>query len=611
MSNNQSNRNRQQRPSIRGPRSALTDFLASQNISAARIRNDAQARLAQAAADASSNAPATSTNQDAGEESEDQVVTAAARRAQTQKRKKQQAAIDKIKESKTFKKRKHAKGDDDDDNEDDDELAWRLLEEKSTPLPGQMSNCDICSKRFTVTPYSRAGPNGGLLCSPCGRKQTQDEDDVKKKKQKRGPAPKKSVSRRKLQSNLLDGQVGAKDLLTLCIETLAKNIDHADDLGGIPPHTVDRVARMLCKRRLVDSRTVQLFLDPYNDAVKLYDVARLSSDDLVKIFQIMTQLKTLKLYNAIQFKDKVMRYLITRNIELEHLHISGANLLSEEVWTEYLTAKGKSLKSLQISYTDKHIGDDFLGKLPKLAPSLEYLKICHNQQITDAGVSHIGELSQLKKLSLELNNLTTTEVYVNLIKKLGKQLRSLSLKRVSDVDDRLLDALHEHCTSLTKLRITGSEFMTDAGFARLFKDWGNNGLSFIDLEKNRYLDSSKPRDNAHMVGLCSAGFEALMEHSRLHIRNLSVHACRHISRETFERVFATDKTYPEIRDLEISFCEEVTDYVVGCIFRSCPNLRELNVFGCMKVKDVRVPRGRILVGVPNAVGMRAEGIEDE
>ncbi|KAI0157563.1 RNI-like protein [Xylariaceae sp. FL1272] len=610
MSNNQSNRNRQ-RPSIRGPRSALTDFLASQNISAAQIRSDAQARVAQAATNASSNGQATSANQNAEEDSEDQVVTAAERRAQAQKRKKQQSAIDKIKESKAFKKRKYASGKGDDDEEDDDELAWRLLEEKSTPLPGQMSNCDICSKRFTVTPYSRAGPDGGLLCSPCGRKQTKDEDDAKKKKQKRGPAPKKSVSRRKMQSDLLDGQIGAKDLLTLCIETLAKNIDRADDLGGIPSHTVDRVARMLSKRRLVDSRTVQLFLDPYNDAVKLYDVARLSSDDFLKIFQTMPQLKTLKLYNAIQFKDKVMQYLITRHLELEHLHISGANLLSEQVWTDYLTAKGKSLKSLQISYTDKHIGDDFLGKLPKLCPSLEYLKICHNQQITDVGVSHIGELSQLHKLSLDLNNLTTTEVYVDLVRKLGKQLRSLSLTRVSDVDDRLLDALHEHCTSLTKLRITGSEFMTDAGFARLFKDWGNCRLSFIDLEKNRYVDSSKPRDNAHMVGLCSAGFEALMEHSRSQMRKLSVHACRHISREAFERVFATDKTYPELRDLELSFCEEVTDYVVGCIFRCCPNLRELNVFGCMKVKDVRVPRGKILVGVPNAVGMRTEGVDDE
>ncbi|RYC59045.1 hypothetical protein CHU98_g7162 [Xylaria longipes] len=599
---------------IRGPQSALTDFLASQNISAARIRADAQARRAAATANRSSNTPATGESQPAAEEQdeEDEVVSAtsaaaAAHRARDQKRKKQEEAIAKIKKSRTYKKQKRGA-----DSESDDDLALALFNEKMTPLPGQMSNCEICGKRFTVTPYSRSGPEGGLVCSPCGQKLAKDEDTNKKPKKKRGPAPKGGAGRRKIQSRILDGTytVGAKTLMTLCIETLANNIHLADDLGDLPPPVIDRIARLLSKTRLLDSRTLDLFLQPHHDIIKVYDAAKLKSDDFIKIFQLVPRLKKLKLRNAIQFTDTVMQYLTTRNMALESIYIHGANLVGEDVWTDFLTQKGTHLRGLQIYYTDKHFGNKAVSLLPSVCPNLTRLKICHNQQLSDEGIECIAKLSELEHLSLQCVKNTTTDPYINVIQKIGPQLQTFSIKKVSDVDDRLLDAIHENCTNLSKLRITESEFMTDAGFARLFRGWKNKPLSFLDLQKCRHVDAAKPRANEHMVGLCSQGFEALMEHSGAGLQYLNVHACRHIPREAFEKVFSGDKTYAQLRYLEISFCEDVNDFVVGCIFRSCPNLKEVNVFGCMKVKDVRVPRGKILVGVPNAVGMRIEGVDD-
>ncbi|KAI0866048.1 RNI-like protein [Xylaria cubensis] len=607
------------RRSISGPHSALTNYLASNNISAAQIRADAQARRAAAAADRSSNTPAAEELQPVAEEQaevdededEDEVVAgtsaaAAARRAR-EKRKKRDEAIEKIKKSKAYKKRKRNA-----DDSDSDDLALALFNEKLAPLPGQMSNCEICNKRFTVTTYSRAGPEGGLVCNPCGKELTQDEDANKKSKKKRGPAPKGGAGRRKIQSRILDGTytVGAKNLMTLCIETLANNIDLADDLGDLPPPVIDRIARLLSKTRLLDPRTLNLFLQPHHDIINIYDAAKLKSDDFIKIFQLVPQLKRLKLRNAIQFTDTVMQYLITRNIALESIYIHGANLIGEDVWMEYLTKKGAHLKGLQIYYTDKHFGDKAVGLLPSVCPNLTRLKICHNQELSDQGIESIAKLSNLEHLSLQCVKKTSANSYIKVIESIGPQLRTFSIKKVSDVDDRLLDALHEKCTNLSKLRITESEFMTDAGFARLFRDWKNKPLTFLDLQKCRYVDATRPRDNEHKVGLCSLGFEALMEHSGDKLQNLNVHACRHIPKETFEKVFSGDKIYPQLRHLEISFCEEVDDFVVGSIFRSCPDLKEVNVFGCMKVKDVRVPRGKILVGVPNALGMRIEGVDD-
>jgi DNA repair protein RAD7 len=36
----------------------------------------------------------------------------------------------------------------------------------------------------------------------------------------------------------------------------------------------------------------------------------------------------------------------------------------------------------------------------------------------------------------------------------------------------------------------------------------------------------------------------------------------------------------------------------------------LSVFGNFGVANVRVPKGRILIGVPNAIGMQIEGEDD-
>lgn len=514
-------------------------------------------------------------------------------------------AIEKIKSSKSFKKRKKHAGDD----EDEDDLARAIFEQSHAPLPGQMENCEICNKRFTVTPYSVAGPNGGLLCAPCGREVAKEREGQKPTKKK----PRKQTggvgSRRTVQSRILDGDFGTKSLATLCVQTLAKNVDMADSFGDLPEHLVDKIARIFSKRRLLRPETLPLFIQPATERIHIYDGARLGEQDLVKIFQVASNLKHFKARCAIQFKDEVMDYLLTRNTKLESFYLHGANLLSETKWHEFLATKGDELRGLQVYYTDLHFGDDSILELQKHCPNLERLKIENNQKLSEKGVKAIANLTSLEHLGLQLQKPISSESVAACILGTGNTLKTLSLKIFEQAGDDVLTSIHKTCRSLVKLRITDSEKMTDQGFVNLFTDWENPSLHFIDLQKCRHVDAARPRENADNVGLCSEGFKALMAHSGSTVQNLNVHACRHISQEAFEQVFNEHAHYPELKKLEISFCEEVTDFILGCIFRACPNIKEVNVFGCMKVKDVRVPRGVILVGVPNAQGMVTEGMD--
>lgn len=531
--------------------------------------------------------------------------------AQELKRKaKNQENIELIKASKKRKTGKTGKKKMDSDDDFMDELLT-----KSAPLPGQMENCEICQKRFTVTPYSRAGPNGGLLCTPCGKEL---DKDAPKKKAKKLPTGGASGRRRNLQKQILDGtyKPGAKSLMTYCILKLVKNIDLAEDLGDLPPSAIDKIGRALSKLRLMDSRTLNLFLQPQNDNVLIYDAARLSSEDIQRIFQQVPDLKNLKIRNGIQFKDEVMDYMLTRNnINLEGFDISGANLLSADMWSRFLRQKGASLKSLKVYFTDKHFNDDVLTVMSETCPQLNRIKMQHVQAVTGPGVKALANIKTLEHIGIQITHNRNypdvhPDVFVHILNQIGAGLKTFSLTMIPTGDNTILDAIHNKCRSLQKLRLTDSEVMTDEGFVRLFANWENPPLRFIDLSKCRQLDSSKPRENPSNTGLCSNGFRALMEHSGKDLMHLNVHACRHISRQAFEEVFAADRTYPNMTDMEVSFCEEVDDFVIGSIFRSCPNVQKVNVFGCMKVRDVKVPRGKLLIGVPNAQGMQMEG-EDE
>jgi DNA repair protein RAD7 len=507
---------------------------------------------------------------------------------------------EKIKAAKMAKKRKQAP----DSGDEDADIANAIME--SRPTPGQIDHCDICGQRFTVTPYSRAGPNGGLLCAACGRNVGKDnKPEIKKPKKAYGLGKK-----RKIQSSILDRtfRLGAKDLATLCVETLAKNVDVADSLGDLPEHLVDKAARLFSKRRLLNPKTVMLFVQPSTESLKIYEGAYLGGDDIIQCFQIPKNLRIFKIRNGILFKDRVLDYLATRDYNLESFSVHGANLLSDQAWTNFLSKKGQFLQTLWVKFTDKYFGDDMVAFLGEKCPNLKRLGICHNQKLTEEGVELIANLRQLETLSLHLQNSVSNRTFRRLIGAIGVQLKSLSLRGFTTIDDDVLDAIHDNCASLVKLRIQESSHVTDKGFISLFTNWANPPLEVIDFSKCRHLDSTVPRDPDSGIGLCSNGFRALMKHSGSHLRRLNIESCRYITAETFLEVFNGETTYPALECLEVAFCEEVTDEIIALMYRCCPLLREIVVCGCMKVLGrLPVPRGRLLIGVPNVMGMIIEG----
>jgi DNA repair protein RAD7 len=240
------------------------------NISAAQIRDSYQQRRAQAEADAAPNAEPQDEQAARDEEAEAEAAIERSRK----RRKIQKAAVDKIKKGKGKAKgkgKKVKKENDDDDDSDFDDTLGKEMYKKAVPLPGQFENCELCSKRFTVTPYSKAGPDGGLLCTPCGKELAKDAKaaDTPKKK---GPTGRK---RRKVESDKLDGkvQMGAKSLSQLCIEKVANHSTDLEDLGDLPDGVTERLSEIFTKKRVMKPRALQLFLRADMERISIHDCA--------------------------------------------------------------------------------------------------------------------------------------------------------------------------------------------------------------------------------------------------------------------------------------------------------------------------------------------------
>lgn len=519
----------------------------------------------------------------------------------SKKRKREsEAAKEKIKKAKASasKKKKHRKDDSDDDDDEYDDDFVRDMYKKSRKAPGQLEHCELCSKRFTVTAYSKEGPEGGLLCTPCGKELTKDL----KKEQKAVAKKPEGRKRRKVESDRLDGRAsgGAKSLQQLCLATVAKHHEDLDTLGDMPQPVLEKLSEIFGKKRVMKPKTLPLFLRPDLDAVVIHDAAYLEQEDYHRIFAMVPKIEKLVLGNACQMKDPALDYMLERCDNLKHLQMYAANLVSNEMWHRLFRDAGSKLEVVSLKWLDAAFEDSSVEEMVKYSPNLKRVKLKLCRRIGEDAVIALSEVEQLEHLSLLMNKDVSTATLLDLVQKRGARLKTFSLEKFLDADDTILQAIHDNCTQLSKLRICENDTATDAGYAALFTEWSNPPLTFVDFNTTRDVDNNNPDGPEAAVGFASGGFKALMAHSGLKIKHIDISSCRHIELGAFMDVFNGSQSYPALEYINISFCNRVDNSVIAGIWKSCPNLRKLVAFGCFDVSDIVVPRNIALIGVPKA-----------
>lgn len=323
-------------------------------------------------------------------------------------------------------------------------------------------------------------------------------------------------------------------------------------------------------------------------------------DDYKRIFAIVPKVESLVLHNAGQFKNEVMMYVLERGVPLKHLQLHAANLISNATWQELFSRQGEQLETLKLAWLDFSLDDHSVTNMVKCCPNIKRLKLEKCFKLGDEAVESLGDLRKLEHLSLSLILPIKAETLSSVIQSVGKNLRTLCLDRFESADDGVLRALHGQCGRLVKFRFTENDRCTDTGFVELFAKWSNPPLVSVNLSSNRDVDYTKPDGPDEPTGLASQGLRALMQHSGRSIETLDISSCRHITHETFLDIFDGNTVFPNLRDLNISFLTRIDTPIMAGIFKSCPRMAKVTAFGCFNVKDVLVPPGVALIGLPNA-----------
>lgn len=386
----------------------------------------------------------------------------------------------------------------------------------------------------------------------------------------------------------------------ICIETVAKYHDDIEELGDMPGPIVERLSEIFSKKRVLKPKTLPLFLRPDLDDVILHDAAYLEVDDYKQIFAVVPNLQRLVLGNACQMKDEAMAYMLDKCRKLQHLQMYAANLVTNEMWQRCFEGLGAKLHTVKLKWLDAAFEDDTVTTMVSECPNLRRLKLKLCRRIGEPSVNAIANAKHLEHLSLQIGRDVSAEALVDLVKKRGENLRTLSLEKFLDADDAVLETIHDSCHHLSKLRISENDTITDAGYTKLFADWKNPPLSFVDVNSTRDVDNNCPDGPEDAIGVASSGFRALMKHSGSNLKHLDIASCRHIELSAFIDVFNGGESYPSLEYINVSFCSRVDTTVVAGIFKSCPALKKLVAFGCFDVADVVVPRSIALIGVPRA-----------
>lgn len=579
----------------------MTDFLASHNISAQQIQQDYQQRLADAerlqreATEA--DAAEKENEQDDDDDSEDPVE-------KKKRKRKEEKALLKIKQSKEFKRRKAEQELDESDIDlDEDDLARNMMA-KAKPLPGQLDNCEICEKRFTVTPYSGTGPDGGLLCGKCSKEL---KDEAKKeaaanKKKNKAPAPR--GRKRQTESDRLMGDVksGAKSLVSMCVRKVANVVNDIEEFGDMPQDILDRLSQILSKQRVLTPRVLDLFLRPDVDRIVVYDCGKLETEDFQRIFGTMPHVEIVNLRFAGQLKDGPLLYMADKCKRIRHLQLGATNLVSDPTWVELFAKRGPQLESFKVSELNDSMRDETVEVMVKECRNLKRLKIRQCTHLTEASLDSLSTLTSLEHLTLAIAQDASSSTLVNLVTNLGPNLRTLCLENYQDLDDEVLDAIKNYCPKLSKLRITGSNICHDTAFASLF----DNNCPFpplvrADVCENREIDSMNPDGpEEDTIGFGTLALSNLLQHSGSRLERLDLKSDRHISHATLLECFDGVKQYPSLKDIDLSFVRAVDDVVVAGIFQSCPSLAKLALFACFNARGAGIPGGIAVVGLPNA-----------
>ncbi|KAG6864199.1 hypothetical protein C0991_011624 [Blastosporella zonata] len=505
--------------------------------------------------------------------------------APAKKRKLTKAAEAKLKAKEKAKAKK--KKDEDSDEEEDPYRALAKVASPTKPVVGNFEDCAQCKVQFTVTRYTMAAaPRPGFLCHKCAKES--GNDPFKKPappKRKKLPADKRTVV------NFEERRFPT--LASLCIQLITKHIDDVEAFGDIGMMNMDAISKTLAKNR--ELHNAHLFYNVANTTLTLYDATNLPSPALETLMHLNPNLTTLRLDFCGHLDDKSMGVISSSLSSLTHLELLGPFLVRPPAWIA-LFAAHPTLNTFKITQSPRFDTSCMLALAKHCAPTLTALRLREIGAMDDKFLEIIGGLGKLQELDIAdpgNGNECSEEALQGVLAALAGTLRTLDASSHALLSDKVLQNGLNRAQHMDTLVLRHTPLLTDEGVEEFFGGWANPPLRQVDLGRNHELGSK--------------ALVALLKHSGERLEDLVINGWGGVEVEALRMV---GHLAGELRRLDVGWVREVDDFVVrewmdggeqmagsakerkrGTPVRSegCRKLREVKVWGCNKI-TMRCPR---------------------
>ncbi|KAK0206611.1 RNI-like protein [Desarmillaria ectypa] len=565
---------------VRGPTSALTEFLRDSGITATTIAR--RAATANRLVAGPSSAPEEADDVEANQE--DGARTQVPRRRTRGNNRRSGYVSDeldepasppkkqKLSKAAEVKLKKGKKSKTDKDDEDEDEDAYTALSRSmlsmagssSKPPVGSFDTCAKCEKQYTVTKYTMAAdPGPGYLCHPCAKSSGNDPFKKPTVPRKRKPAAAKRVVNYE--------ECLFPSLASLCIQIISRYIDDIEALGDIGILNMEAISKAISRNRSLTSANAHLFYGPENTVLTLYDATKLTPDAFQTLAHLNPNLTTLRLDFCGLLSDEVMSVWSTSLPNLVSLQLLGPFLVRPPSWINFFESHPQ-LECFKITQSPRFD-----------IKCVETLITTSQKTLHTLGLKEIGKMSDkffncIKLLEGRLTYLDISEpgescseaAIIAMLSTVASTLTYLDLSNHTEVSDKVLRlGLQPYSKAITSLSLRNLPELTDTGVADFFKSWtANPPLTFLDISRIHLLNKD--------------ALLAILAHSGSSLQELNINGWRDIDNETLEEI---GKQARDLKKVDLGFCRGVDDFTVKSIIEgSKGGLQEVKVWGCNRVE---------------------------
>ncbi|KAI0825428.1 hypothetical protein BC629DRAFT_715 [Irpex lacteus] len=597
---------------VRGPTSALTEFLRESGITPTTIARRVRTREVeqpvagpstegQAADVAENDQPAQEEEKEYASDNLDDTDTEKPPPAKKRKLTKAQEAKQKAAAKKAAAAKKKKGGDDDDYSDNEDEDAYTALskmwKDKTRPPNGGFCTCAKCGKQFTVTKYTQpATPPPGYLCHPCFKSSSSSSSDPFKKPlapRKRKTADKRSIT------NFEERRIAS--LASLCVGIVSKHIDDVEALGEVGSVNLERIAKAIARDRSLTSENVKLLYDVANTTLTLYDATNLTPPALTTLPLLNPSLTSLRLDFCGRLTSSVLTSWSTSLPHLRRLELLGPFLVHPEAWCSFFENHGK-LEGFLVTQSPR-FDLSCVESLVSHCPSLKELRLKEIGLMSESFLEPLKSLQSLTYLDIShpgSPDALSSSSLISLMKSIGAGLEHLNLSGNVGVDDAfLMRGVKPYTRVLGELVLEGVGELTDEGVARFFDTWRdgpNSSDSDSEGEDNEGENNEEgewtPNPPLTTISLArnphlsTLSLTSLLTHSSPSLTSLSINSWRSTSHAALLQIGHQAKGLERV---DVGWCREVDEVVVGSILQGCGGLRDVRVWGCQRV-GVNCPR---------------------